>query len=769
MDSKVYQCCYTNAIRQLGDTRTTGWQTVSVSPDIPHEAYAACSKLQIANSSIQSVPTDENGDVLKLTEIYGDGSSLYVLRTVYGLMDDKGRPNMFSHAYIFPLAGGLQAIQDPNLFLSLDERCFKDSEEAAESWDGRLAYLEPLTLETALARAGLDREKYIKLIHCVYAQLSEKRSTQPLYVQYDGTAENMRAILYCVYYGLPYGIRRSLKIASCPSWGDASKNLVFSRNAGEKGLYVDPASGEENILTGAVEKRIARNGFIDHAVRDLPYGAFGGFFSGLDQMTASLGDPLGKSELTVRLAYTLLEGGDVTAMSEDGLERTLSDTLRLKPTSDERVCSFIAQLVGELDARRFPLSDEIEQTLSDWITSSGSDVLRAAGTSHSVHRLFSLTDSEAVEKLASMSQESRAFYTGVIRDQARGQEILRLYFDSRLAAAGETWAGLHSLLDDAAVLDDPSALHAAVLQRAEALYAQGVSLGADPVENLVGYRDVMMRVLPQEETNARGQRALEAYWSGVNYDNFSFDKAHEYISMRTTNPQCSAILNLIVMGAKYREDNETEFFLSLRRFLRDPALSAQNREKVLARLREVVASRAPERAENFDIWADMASSAGTVTQLNALLALRAALMPFDAQTLIQVLQEHDLSEFRKRRSGAVLFQMLYRECTRNDLKDAPLPLDLWLRLGSLSFNNPFDIFNKCEGCVLSASPAAVVRDSQLMKTAKYRTLAENYVLMKGDASKAVKRWLSEARDTHNTAAPGGEAPRSGYKGLFGKK
>ncbi len=773
MDSKVFQCCYTNAVRRHGDTVSTGWQTVAVSPDIPREAYAACSKLQNANSSIQAVPKDESGDVLKLTEIYGDGACIYVLRTVYGLVDDKGRPNMFSHAYIFPLKDGPQAIEDPNIFLSLDGANFKDSEEAAESWDGRLTYLAPLTLDAAMERAGIDGEEYIKLLRCVYAQFSEKKAPKPLYVQYDGTAENMRAILYCVYYGLPYGIRRMLKIASCPSGGDASKNLIFSRNAGEKGLYVDPATGENNILTGRVEKRIDRCGFIDHAARELPHGEFAGFFSDLDRMTESLGDPMGQNELAVKLAYTLLSGGDVTALSDGELEITLSDTLRLKPTSDERVCGFIAKLVGELDSRALKLSDENELTLSDWITSTDSAVLRDAGTGHSVCRLFALTDGEAAEKLAAMPDDSRAFYISVIRGKERGQAILEVYFDDRLRRSEADWASLRSALDDSAALADPSGIRASILQKAEMLYTLRASEGVDPVENLNGYLDVLKSVLPPEECRIRRRRALEEYWQGVSYDNFTLEKAQEYLAMHSDDiPQSRAVVGLLTVGALYDPNNESEFFLELRRLMfgaKAPS-SAMEKAQVTARLKEIVASCAPGRVDNFEKWVEWTSGASTVTQVNALVALRAALIPFNSEKVVEALGNQELVEISRRRSGGVgggLTQMIERECDRHDTKDAPLPIDLWLKLGGMRLSNPFDIFDSGKACVLSADPAEAARESRLLRLPKYRTLAENYVRMKGGASKAVRRWLGEAKDIRPDR--GAEPPHSGRKGLFGKK
>ena len=102
MTEKITQCCYTNATREAGGKVSSGWQPVAVSDDIPPDAYNNCIKLQNSNSSIQSHPLDEDGNILNLYEVSGDGAYIYVSRTRFGLLDRLGRPNMFSHAYIFP-------------------------------------------------------------------------------------------------------------------------------------------------------------------------------------------------------------------------------------------------------------------------------------------------------------------------------------------------------------------------------------------------------------------------------------------------------------------------------------------------------------------------------------------------------------------------------------------------------------------------------------------------------------------------------------------
>ena len=128
MTENTMQCCYTNAVQEVGGKISSGWQPVAVSDNIPSEAYNGCISLQNANATIQAPMVDERGNVLNLYEITGDGSFVYVSRTQYGLVDRLGRPNMFSHAYIFSWKKE-DVLGDPNTFLTIDRSNFAEDEQ----------------------------------------------------------------------------------------------------------------------------------------------------------------------------------------------------------------------------------------------------------------------------------------------------------------------------------------------------------------------------------------------------------------------------------------------------------------------------------------------------------------------------------------------------------------------------------------------------------------------------------------------------------------
>ncbi len=374
----IYQCCYTNATQSAWDKVTSGWQATIVSPDIPQDAYETCVKLQNANASLCASAVDEQGNVLNLQEIVGDGSYLYVIHTQFGLTDRLGRPNLFSHAVIFPLRNNRDVLWNPNFYLALHPSAFLTGGERF-TWEKVPIYNEPsLSLEEAMRRAGLDRERYATLVKCIYAQSSGSKGAKPLYIEYDGTARQLRGLLTCIYEGIPWYMRRSLRIASCPTANDGSKDLVFSRNARTKGSYLIPQTGENDILTTRVERKIQRYGFIDYAARELPLEDFPAHFERLERIAIGLGDMSASNNQILKLAFYFWTR-DVSAYTNEELESNLSDALRLPPADNQLLENFLIRMLTEADRRGLHPTDESRTLLDAWMSTTKSEELKAAG------------------------------------------------------------------------------------------------------------------------------------------------------------------------------------------------------------------------------------------------------------------------------------------------------------------------------------------------------------------------------------------------------
>lgn len=368
MSKKIYQCCYTNLTQEVGGKIQSGWQTVAASQDIPSEAYKKCEQLQRVNSTIPGSMMDENGEVLNLLEISGDDKFVYIMRTQYGLQDRLGRRNMFSHAYIL---WWKDVILEPNSFLQIaDKANFCSDRDTAlrllEEPDREICQSRGYTIEQALEAAGLHlrSKSYPELIGCIYARMSERRLNTPLYIQCD-SEEQMQALLFCIYYGLPHYLRKKLHAASAAGNSTENKHIIFSRAAAGQPCHFDPKSGENTVLSGRLPRKLQRYGFIDYVARNT---AAGDYFAHLAEEAASLGDLSASDELILKIAHKRLMVSSIEPYSDSEMDELLSDALRSSAFGSAAMCEYITQLLNRARAEQRRLPDETQSRLPVWET-----------------------------------------------------------------------------------------------------------------------------------------------------------------------------------------------------------------------------------------------------------------------------------------------------------------------------------------------------------------------------------------------------------------
>lgn len=342
MVDNLLQCCYTN---------DNGWRSAAVSDALPRSAYAFCTRFQAVNSDI---PPDGwragDGSPLSLFEIHGDDDFVCLCRTQYGLTDRMGRQNMFSHAFLLPWRA---ALRDPNAFLTIANENFAADLETAEARHAGV-YLPPFALDAALGDLGMDQTSYLALIRAVCVQLAERQAPDPLYIESDGSDLQMRKLLYCIYVGLPYHLRKQLNVASAATKAPERMQLIFSADAASQRRHFIPRTGQENVLTRRQIARLERGGYLDHAPRRLQAelenpGAFVRYFDELASRAATLGG--GKSDLRFRVAYRLMQDADYESMTDSELELRLTEALRARPRTGVELNQYIADLLREMAKR----------------------------------------------------------------------------------------------------------------------------------------------------------------------------------------------------------------------------------------------------------------------------------------------------------------------------------------------------------------------------------------------------------------------------------
>ena len=111
----------------------------------------------------------------------------------------------------------------------------------------------------------------------------------------------MRQILYCIYIGLPYHLRKRLSAASCETQNTSEKTLVFSINASRHQYYIVPGTGENNVITKRMSRKIARVGFADYAARNIGRITPNSYFDELAKLAEKLGDDKASNPLVLKV------------------------------------------------------------------------------------------------------------------------------------------------------------------------------------------------------------------------------------------------------------------------------------------------------------------------------------------------------------------------------------------------------------------------------------------------------------------------------------
>lgn len=750
MAEKIMQCCYTNAVQEIGGKISSGWQPVAVSENIPSDAYSGCVSLQNANSTIQSHMVDERGNVLNLYEITGDGSYVYISRTQYGLVDRLGRPNMFSHAYIFSWKQE-NIISDPNVFLTLDKINFANNEEDAKAEKDSLVRTEPLTLNQAMAISGLTADTFLTLIQCVFSQYSERKTAKPLYIQYDGSEEQMRALLYCIFYSLPHYVRKNLSIASTVSNTSDSKNIIFSECATKHDLYFVPQTGENNLLTQRTERKIARYGFVDYAARNFAKVDVKQYFLELDKLAIELGDTNASSELVLKISHQMIEGFNLRDLSEEELDSRLSDALRSRTYGSQRMEDYISEMLDEVRSRKLFLTEESEANLADRLASTTTTRLADAGEQYNIYRFSTLSVEEAAKMLTNMAVSVFARYSQTLAKTQKGLQILDYYYAEYYFQNKEvTWDSLFSLLEETAFMSSRRRTIDMIDARAWELYYSIL----DQKGNAVSAYNFLIKLM--DSCGARNkfqyeQIARDAYWEKKSFSDFHFEDLDEYKALNSnSSTKCEMFAYLYAILEELRDRGEDRFLCHVNKFylLFQREFETRNIADAIfeALLREAQILSA--KTGYLSKWMHIAVLAQTEEIFKEIIVAKNALRLRNYEGfIIAYLNVHKLSSAS--RNSATLMKTLSKtimsECEKLDSEEDPIRLDIWILLGSYQYTNCFEIFDNTSPQILRVQEAFVVMQSRLLTKQPYFSHAEDYAQSKGAESKTVRKWLNEAK------------------------
>lgn len=421
MKEKFYQACYT----RVGVHE--GWKTVNVSPDIPLHLLSFFEKTEAGNEVKRGTPLDENGNALWMLEIMSERGGIGISRIQYGLSDAFGRSNIFCHGYLFP--NGYEMLKNPNQLLCIQDKNFKRSMEETQEIPKELSMEAELDAEGAMKLCNMTAEGYIRYIHCIYYALSTN-TKNTIYVCTDGSDDMAKALLYLTYIAIPYSLRLKITASTCPEIEGANKMLVFSRKIPEHTRYVNPQTGENNIMTSAIEMRWKRNPFVSYFAENYQRPEQNEhIFQKIEKWLGEMGDISLNDMDSLRLAYSMCYLTE-KLKEDDELSGLLYDWLALPVSNSEKMERVIVCFLNEIVARQIRLGHETEELLKERADTAVTREMRDVYFSYFSSILTKMERKEGCQYLRKLGKENPvfAYFRGNLMSTEQGKELLCDYY-----------------------------------------------------------------------------------------------------------------------------------------------------------------------------------------------------------------------------------------------------------------------------------------------------------------------------------------------------
>ncbi|MCL1983367.1 MAG: hypothetical protein FWG53_09840 [Clostridiales bacterium] len=386
---KFHQASFT---RVGGQGANDGWQTVNASQGATAGACSSFSRFQ--NGNVHEPDFDgEDMEQKTVTELLADGNYAFLTRIKYGLADQLGRPSMFASSFF---VGINEFVRNPQGILRIKGENFRFDLESTKQAADEVLLADEVSPAEAAESIGLDYEKYLELARCVlYAQGAKTEAS--LHLICDCKEETVRNAMTCIYMAMPYAFRRKVSFSTYSVQRSVHKTIVFDRcMKNSDDLYFDLSTGENNVLTEAIAKRLKRYDFFDIAPKCLK-GADAAlqsqYFLVIDHVLARLGNQLSTSLDLTKLAYDTacfeLTCDYLEKLNNEDLRRRLNELLSCGITQNALMDDQVNFALGEAVKRRIVLNDIVDEKLSRYLEEAAKGPLRDTASAYAAMKTMS--------------------------------------------------------------------------------------------------------------------------------------------------------------------------------------------------------------------------------------------------------------------------------------------------------------------------------------------------------------------------------------------
>lgn len=638
---KFYQACFT----RLGTNATdSGWQLLNLSPDLTVQAKKLFENSEKGNQNVGvDTPRDINGAPLNMLEVICGDTGAGIVRVQYGTESIGRGGNMFCHGYLFENA--YELLKEPGQLIRISDSNFHFSSEETRVPPAELALDPPYTVEDALAFCGMDQERYLTYIYAVYTTLSTDTAIN-IYVQTNGSDEMARKLYYLTCCAIPYSLRTRVTMCTNSNLPNPSSALIFSHQVPVGKKYINPVTGDNNILNKGIIARFNRNPYVGWFVEHyMDTEGMRVYFDHIESQLEEMGDRKLCNMDALRLAHTMVCQDVNTSPAV-----LLYDWLNLPVPNNPAIERNIYRLLQQIIAKNIVLGDEAEQMLQSRLEEAESPELRELGLKYQTMLLLRM-DSDAactyLNHLASGSEQFNGIRMNLAQSQI-GRKHLADYYTAKGKAILQNkdcsctdlvtfWSVCSDLNQDGSL----SVLQQLFASKAYTLFEQKIKSGA-PLETTLKYAYETLRNLgfPRDAPVYMNyaQKLLNVFDESF-LTNFNEARMAEYqnfyCSYERLFPVSAAMLR--VMDAVRQKQYET-VWLQLTQ-----GLQFTKQQSVLI-LRYGLSHHMAERCRNMNIWLYFAEKTEK-NVIELMVECKAALI-----TDLEVLN-HELDKYYDRRIG----------------------------------------------------------------------------------------------------------------------
>lgn len=406
--------------RVSGQGSNDGWKNVNISSGVSGDSAASFSRFQNGNI-IPPDFDDEDRNSQMVTELQTDGKNAFYTRIKCNAsVDDRGRSIMFANSFVFDLN---EFVHDPQSVLRISDGNYRFTMEETAEVPAKLELEPGYGLKECVESLGMDEQKYCDLIQCVYQTL-EGKTKNSLHIICDCRHETIMKYMTCIYLGVPFEFRKKISFSTYEFQNGLVKTIIFDRRQkGDGSLYIEPASGDNNMLTDMVRKRLSKFEFI--RIAPTGYQTESGFddeFRKIEDKLAEFGSEQTTSLELYKIAYDLVKDeNDYSEHTPEQLRVRLNEFLSA-PVSHVFIDRQIEYTLGEIIEKNIEINDVLSEKLSRRISTSRCDTLIDTGNLYTSARILRMgvEDGAAFLRDSDMDRSSRAF--GLIRQKLSGSE-----------------------------------------------------------------------------------------------------------------------------------------------------------------------------------------------------------------------------------------------------------------------------------------------------------------------------------------------------------